>query len=169
MTPDTITNNMDVFAENFTGVNLHGQKIIKAEFDDCTFVSCDFSQTFFSSCRFIGCRFENCNLSLMKLTDTKMNAVQFSSCKMIGIDWTMANWESLLTIEPLHFRDCLLGDSNFFGLTLHGVVMSECRITEADFRSENLKSLIFVALILKAHSLAIPTSNTPILLTHKTR
>jgi uncharacterized protein YjbI with pentapeptide repeats len=79
----------------------------------------------------------------MKLTDTKINAVEFSSCKMIGIDWTMANWESLLSLEPLHFRDCLLGDSNFFGLTLNGVVMSECRITEADFRNAKLEKADF--------------------------
>jgi len=55
----------------------------------------------------------------------------------------MANWESLLSIEPLQFRDCLLGDSNFFGLTLNKVVMSECRITEADFRNAKLEKSDF--------------------------
>ncbi len=44
MTP--ITNNMDVFAEKFEGIDLHGKKITKTEFDDYTFVSCDFSETF---------------------------------------------------------------------------------------------------------------------------
>ena len=143
MTVEQITNHMDVFAENFKEINLHSAKIVKAEFDDCTFVSCDFSETFFSSCRFIGCRFENCNLSLMKLTDTKMSGVTFVSCKMIGIDWTMANWESLLSVDPLHFHECLLNDSNFFGLSLGGVVMTECRITEADFRNALLQKSDF--------------------------
>lgn len=48
MTNTPIVDNMDVFAEKFEGIDLHGKKITKAEFDDCTFVSCDFSETFFS-------------------------------------------------------------------------------------------------------------------------
>ena len=79
----------------------------------------------------------------MKLTDTKMSGVTFVSCKMIGIDWTMANWESLLSVDPLHFHECLLNDSNFFGLSLGGVVMTECRITEADFRNALLQKSDF--------------------------
>jgi uncharacterized protein YjbI with pentapeptide repeats len=47
MNPTPITDTMDVFAEKFEGVDLHGIKISKSEFDDCTFVSCDFSETFF--------------------------------------------------------------------------------------------------------------------------
>jgi uncharacterized protein YjbI with pentapeptide repeats len=133
MTP--ITDTMDVFAEKFEGVELHGKKITKAEFDDCTFVSCDFSETFFSSCKFTECRFENCNLSLMKLTSSKMSDVEFVSCKMIGIDWTMADWKSLLNADPLRFRECILNDSNFFGLNLEGLIMKECRAKEVDFRN----------------------------------
>jgi uncharacterized protein YjbI with pentapeptide repeats len=56
MTP--ITDTMDVFAEKFEGIYLHGKKITKVELDDCTFVSCDFSETLFSSCKFTECRFE---------------------------------------------------------------------------------------------------------------
>jgi len=130
-----IIDNLDVFAEKFEGVDLHGMKISKAEFEDCTFVSCDFSETFFFSCRFVECRFESCNLSLMKLTNTKMSDVEFVSCKMIGIDWTMADWKSLLNADPLRFRECILNDSNFFGLMLEGMVMKECRAKEVDFRN----------------------------------
>ncbi len=130
---EPIIDNLDVFAECFEGIDLHGQKITKAEFEDCTFVSCDFSETFFSSCKFIECRFENCNLSVMKLTNTKMSDVEFVSCKMIGIDWTMADWKSLLNAEPLRFRECILNDSNFFGLTLEEMVMRECKAKEVDF------------------------------------
>lgn len=39
MTPAPIADNMDVFAEQFEGIDLHGKKITKAEFEDCTFVS----------------------------------------------------------------------------------------------------------------------------------
>jgi uncharacterized protein YjbI with pentapeptide repeats len=143
MTPKPITDNMDVFAEKFEGIDLHGKKITKAEFDDCTFVSCDFSETFFSSCKFTECCFENCNLSLLKLTNTKMSDLEFVSCKMIGIDWTMADWKSLLNADPLRFLECILNDSNFFGLSLEAMVMRECRAKEVDFRNGTFQNADF--------------------------
>ena len=138
-----IVDNLDCFAENFKGITLHGKKITKAEFEDCTFISCDFSESFFASCRFIECRFENCNLSLMKLTSTKMSDVTFDACKMIGIDWTMADWKSLLSAEPIKFIECILNDSNFFGLDLEGLVIKESRAKEVDFRNASLKKANF--------------------------
>ena len=138
-----IVDNLDCFAEEFKGLSLHGEKVTKAEFETCTFISCDFSETFFSSCRFVECRFENCNLSLMKLTSTKMSDVTFESCKMIGIDWTMGDWKSLLSAEPIRFSECILNDSNFLGLTLDEMVMKECRAKEVDFRNATLKKSNF--------------------------
>ena len=138
-----IVDNLDCFAEEFKSVNLHGEKITKAEFETCTFVSCDFSETFFYGCRFIECTFINCNLSLMKLTSSKLSDLRFDSCKMIGIDWTMADWKSLLTPEPLRFKECILNDSNFFGLNLDELVMRECRAHEVDFRNASLQRASF--------------------------
>lgn len=138
-----IVDNLDCFAEEFNNINLQGQKLSKAEFETCTFISCDFSETFFSSCRFIECSFINCNLSLIKLTSSKLSDVTFDACKMIGIDWTMADWKSLLTAEPLKFKECILNDSNFFGLDLEGLVMKECRVKEVDFRNASLKKASF--------------------------
>ena len=140
-----IADNLDCFAERFEGVNLHGLRLNKAEFEECTFVACDFSQTFFYACRFIDCHFENCNLSVMKLTDSKVSNTQFTSCKMNGIDWCMCNWKSLLNPLPLKFKECILDDSNFFGLSMQGVVMSECRAKEVDFRSALLHNATFTA------------------------
>jgi uncharacterized protein YjbI with pentapeptide repeats len=134
---------MDVFAEKFEGIDLHGQKITKAEFEDCTFVSCDFSETFFFACKFIECRFVNCNLGVMKLTNSKMSDVEFVSCKMIGIDWTMADWKSLLNAQPLRFRECILNDSNFFGLNLDEIVMNECKAKEVDFSNGSFQKADF--------------------------
>jgi len=138
-----IVDHLDCFAEEFKGVDLHGQKITRAEFETCTFISCDFSETFFSSCRFIECTFINCNLSLMKLTSSKLSDLFFDGCKMIGIDWTMADWKSLLTPEPIRFKECILNDSNFFGLELEGLVMNECRAHEVDFRNALLQKASF--------------------------
>ena len=132
---NTIVDNLDSFAEEFEGVELQGARVKKAEFEECTFISCDFTETFFHSCKFIDCSFVNCNLSLVKLTDTKISGSSFKSCKMIGIDWTMCNWTSLLSSEPIEFIECILNDSNFFGLTLERLVIKKSSAKDVDFRS----------------------------------
>lgn len=132
---ELIRDKLDCFAEEFKNVNLHSTKIKEAEFEECLFISCDFSETLFHSCRFIDCRFENCNLGVMKLTDTIVSGNEFISCKMIGIDWSMCDWKSLLRSEPLKFVNSILNDSNFFGLTLEGVQMRECHVRDVEFSS----------------------------------
>jgi fluoroquinolone resistance protein len=135
-----IKDKADIFGENFKDMHLSGKKIVGAEFDDCTFVSCDFSSTFFQSCTFRECRFEKCNLSLLKLTDTKIGDVGFISSKLIGIDWTMCNWESLLSCEGLRFQTSILDGSNFFGLNLDGLILQECSVRDSDFQKSSLKN-----------------------------
>ncbi|MFT7004641.1 MAG: fluoroquinolone resistance protein [Sulfurimonas sp.] len=139
----SIVDGLDCFAEDFKDISLHGLKIKKAEFESCTFISCDFTESFFLSCRFIECHFENCNLALVKLTDTKMSNVTFVSCKMIGIDWTMCDYKSLLSAEPLRFIKSILNDSNFYGLRLEDMVMKECQAKEVDFRNSSLQKADF--------------------------
>ena len=143
MNKELIVDNLDCFAEEFEKVELHDLKIKKAEFEDCVFISCDFSETFFHSCRFIDCRFLNCNLTLMKLTNTIVSGCEFVSCKMIGIDWSMCDWKSLLSSEPLKFNKSILNDNNFFGLTLDDTVIKECRLQYADLRSSSFKRADF--------------------------
>lgn len=132
---ELIEDNLDCFAEEFKKVDLHGVKIKKAEFEECTFISCDFSETFFHSCRFIDCRFENCNLSLMKLTNSIVSGSDFIGCKMIGIDWTMCDYKSLLSSSPIGYKECILNDSNFFGLNIDRLVIKKCSAKDVDFRS----------------------------------
>ena len=140
---DLIVDGLDCFAEDFEKIELHGKIIKNAEFEECTFVSCDFSETLFRSCRFIDCRFENCNLSVMKLTDSMVSGCEFISSKMIGIDWTMCDWKSLLSSEPMRFKQCILNDSNFHGLSQDRIEMKECSAKELDFRSGTFKNANF--------------------------
>ena len=140
-----IVDSLDCFAEDFKKIDLHTQTIKNAEFEECTFISCDFSETLFRSCRFIDCRFENCNLSVMKLTDSKISGCEFNSCKMIAIDWSMCDWKSLLSSEPLKFRECILNDSNFYGVSQERLEMIECSARDVDFRSGSFKNANFKA------------------------
>ena len=140
---ELIVDGLDCFAEDFDKVDLHAKRVNNAEFEECIFISCDFSETFFHSCRFIDCQFENCNLSLMKLTDTIVSGCEFISSKMIGIDWTMCNWTSLLRNEPMRFRQCIVNDSNFYGLLQDRIEMKECSAKEVDFRAGSFKNANF--------------------------
>ena len=140
---ELIVDGLDCFAEDFEKVYLHGETIKNAEFEECTFVSCDFSETFFRSCRFIDCRFENCNLSVMKLTDSMVSGCEFISSKMIGIDWTMCDWKSLISNEPMKFKKCILNDSNFYGVSQDRIEITECSAKELDFRSGSFKKADF--------------------------
>ena len=139
----SIRDGLDCFAEDFNDIDVQGLRIKNAEFEECNFISCDFSETFFRSCRFIDCRFENCNLSVMKLTDSMVSGCEFISSKMIGIDWTMCDWKSLLSHESLRFKQCILNDSNFYGLQLNKIEMKECSLKEVDFRSGTFKNANF--------------------------
>jgi len=140
-----ISDNLDCFAEYFEKVDLHSKTVKKSEFEECTFIGCDFSETFFNSCTFIHCVFENCNLSLMKLTNTKFSNTNFNGCKIVGVDWTMCDWSSLLSAEPLKFKESILNDNNFFGLKLEGLHLIECSAKEVDFCSTILSKANFSA------------------------
>ena len=140
---ELIVDGLDCFAEEFEKINLHGKTIKKAEFEECTFISCDFGEAIFHSCRFIDCRFENCNLSVMKLTDSMVSGCEFISSKMLGIDWTMCDWKSLLSSNPMRFKQCMLNDSNFYGLSQDKIEMKECSAKEVDFRAGSFKNADF--------------------------
>ena len=140
---ELIVDGIDCFAEDFEDIDLHCKIIKNAEFEECTFSACDFSETLFRSCRFIDCRFLNCNLSVMKLTDSMVSGCEFISSKVIGIDWTMCDWNSLLSSEPLKFKQCILNDSNFYGLTQDRIEIKECSAKELDFRSGSFKNADF--------------------------
>src|SRR5690554_96272 len=108
------------------------------EFEDCQFVDCNFSQTEFKHCKFVNCEFVRCNLSLTKIPLSRFTEVTFRECKMVGIDWTRAQWSSYQFHSELKFYKCILNDSSFFGLELHEVVMEECKAHDVDFRDTKL-------------------------------
>jgi uncharacterized protein YjbI with pentapeptide repeats len=135
-----IKDHADIFAEEFTNLKFHGQKIKYTEFEECTFKSCDFSQTTFLACRFIDCHFYNCDFSVAKLTDTKLGNVEFISSKLIGIDWTMCDWKSLLGDKQLSFYESILDGSNFYGLNLDSVILEESQVKDVDFQNCSMKN-----------------------------
>lgn len=111
-------------------------------FNDCSFVNCNFTNTKFDGCNFNNCRFENCNLSLVKIPGCYIHATCFTTCKLVGIDWTAATWKvSSKRRVPFtnQFRESILDYSLFVGLNLSGVEMVGCMAREVYFERANLQ------------------------------
>jgi hypothetical protein len=134
----TFENNQNYYDQGFHQLDLVLQVFSEIEFEECEFTECDFTQAQFKSCKFINCRFVQCNLSLVQLTYSRLFGVEFSDSKLIGIDWTLAQWPAFHRDFELRFKQCILNDSSFYGLTLHELVMEECKLRDVDFRECDL-------------------------------
>jgi fluoroquinolone resistance protein len=133
----------EYLSQSFDDLNLSEKEISSKLFDDCTFTECDFSQAIFSGCKFTDCRFIKCNLSVVKIKNSSFFDVVFEDCKMIGIDWTKANWSRLALSAPIKFYKCIINDSSFFRLNLKEIVIEECKAHDVDFREGNFSGANF--------------------------
>ncbi|MBM7074075.1 pentapeptide repeat-containing protein [Shewanella sp. 202IG2-18] len=130
----TIKNNEQYFDTSFIKLTFSHEQYDNIEFEDCQFKYCDFSEVLFENCNFINCIFENCNLSLANFSGSKLFELKFEDCKLVGIDWTKAEWPTFHLDFGLSFSHCTLNDSSFFGLTLHELSFNECKLHDVDFR-----------------------------------
>lgn len=127
----------EYLSQNYIGLDLAGKDFSGKTFDGCSFKDCNFNEAIFNKTKFIECHFARCNLSNAKLPLSKFTDVEFDECKMVGIDWTRANWPRLSLSSPLKFYKCILNDSSFLGLSLSEIVMQACKAHDVDFREGN--------------------------------
>ena len=133
----------EYFSKKFTDLSLTDAQIDNIEFEDCSFEGCDFSGAMFKNCCFIDCRFLGCNLSLVNLGFSRFNDVAFVESKLIGINWSNATWPSYALSAPIEFKQCILNDSTFIGLSLTDLVMEDCKAHHVDFRDSDLSHALF--------------------------
>jgi fluoroquinolone resistance protein len=122
----------------FKAHKLDQQTLQSAEIHDCTFKQCSFVSAVLSECRFIHCTFKDCDFSLAQIPGCLLSGLQFDRCKLVGINWTEADWTSVRLGEPLAFKECALNHSTFIGLDLQEVRMTDCTVIGVDFREANL-------------------------------
>lgn len=122
------------FAQSFKSLALQNLLCVGTEFEECSFVDCNFSSAVFERCNFINCSFSGCQLSLASLPYTRLFDVSFTECKLVGIDWSRATWSEYHKDFEISFRQSILNDSSFFGLTLQGLILDECKVQDVDFR-----------------------------------
>ncbi|PRB80189.1 pentapeptide repeat-containing protein [Pseudomonas sp. MYb185] len=132
-----IASNQQYFDQVFDRQHLSSADIRESVFEECEFSDCDFSASTLARCKFVDCTFKRCNLSLMTLSQSRFSTVEFIECKLVGVDWTKAQWPSFDLAPGLAFRSCILNDSSFFGLTLHSLQLQDCRLHDVDFREGN--------------------------------
>ena len=124
----------EYFEETFKSLDLQGLVLVGAEFEECTFIDCNFTSATFERCNFINCSFKGCQLSLISVPYTRLFGISFLDCKLVGVDWSRATWSEYHKDFEISFRQCILNDSSFFGLSLQGLVLDECKVQDVDFR-----------------------------------
>jgi uncharacterized protein YjbI with pentapeptide repeats len=123
---------MVVDGEVFTDVNW--ERVNHSEFHTCTFVGSNLSEAIVSDTRFVECRFERCDFSLWKPTDSLIGGCHFEDSRLLGIDWTLADWPRVALYEANVFLRCDLSMGTFVDLELGSIQFSECRLRESSFR-----------------------------------
>jgi len=129
--------------EVFEGIDLAGEGLHSTLFYDCTFVHSHFDEAIFSKCRLKNVTFRQCHLSLIKLSGTVVSGCRFEECKITGVDWTAADWASIMIAEPLVFQECDISHSTFIGLPMKKTEFIRCIAHDVDFREGDFTSAQF--------------------------
>jgi uncharacterized protein YjbI with pentapeptide repeats len=124
--------------ETFVEIRLERAKISRSEFYNCTFRQCSFAETEFLKCRFSKCVFEGCDLSLIQVADSAFPGTRFVNSKVLGVNWTMADWSAYSLGEPLSFKKCSINHSTFIGLQMKGISIVDGVASDVDFRETDL-------------------------------
>jgi fluoroquinolone resistance protein len=127
----------------FDEAHLEQPRLVSSEFYDCTFNRCSFMESVFDNCRFVNCTFNHCDLSLVQVPNSVFSATKMEGSKLIGVDWTHADWSSNKLGDPIDFTKCDLSHSTFIGLNLKNIHITECIAKDVDFREADLTGAVF--------------------------
>jgi fluoroquinolone resistance protein len=118
-------------------------ELVNSEFYDCSFENCSLVETTVRNCRFVNCLFEQCDLSLVQLPGTRFSATRFAESRLVGVNWTLADWETTKLGTPIGFRDCTINYATFIGLSLPRIEITGCSAVDVDFRDADLSRATF--------------------------
>ncbi len=127
----------------FRELDLAGRRLAGSEFYDCYFEACTFAESVIQGCRFVACSFKECDLSLVQLSGSAFSATRFLDSRIIGVDWTQADWSGVSLGQPIGFERCALRHSTFIGLSLAGIQIKDCLAADVDFREADLSQADF--------------------------
>lgn len=129
--------------ENFKSVELPQITVTDKEFYKCTFTNCNFDNAKIENCKFEKCIFNDCNFSLVSFKDTNFSEVQFKKCKLVGINWAIAEYKSFIHEAPYSFNECVLNYGSFLELKLRELKVINCTATNMQFTRVDLEKADF--------------------------
>jgi uncharacterized protein YjbI with pentapeptide repeats len=138
-----ISSGTSYFDQSFVELNLNGLQIQSSQFENCIFNHCFFVDAEFNTCRFVNCEFIHCDLSLVRVPESVFISIRFENSKVIGINWTQADWEAAVLGKPLRFVNSALNHSTFIGVKLIDTHFLNCSVVNVDFRETNLSGTDF--------------------------
>jgi len=115
------------YQQTFSKLEMSGEIIRVKTFEECVFEDCRFLDCAFEKTRFQECCFHGCVISAVNVTGCRWLRPAFTTCKVIGIDWTRV----ALLKEP-EFQSCQLNYSNFRMLALPKTKMVNCQAYEIE-------------------------------------
>jgi fluoroquinolone resistance protein len=127
----------------FREVRLQHTELACSEFYDCVFFRGSFAESVFRHCRFVNSVFRECDLSLIKVPESRFTSSRFENSKVIGVNWTEAEWPEAGLANPVGFFKCAIGHSTFLGLSLQSLQIRDCIATDVDFREADLSGADF--------------------------
>lgn len=122
----------------FKAIHLEQVQLVSSEFYDCAFNRCSFVETVFRNCRFVNCLFQQCDLSLVQVPNSAFSQTRFEDSKLIGVNWTQADWPATRFRDPIAFFRCVISHSTFIGLSLKEIQIKDCVAADVDFREADL-------------------------------
>lgn len=114
---------IDFRGEDFTGLT----------YENCTFIDCNFSEVSLKRVSMAYCKFQNCDLSNVNVTSARLHDLVFRSCKLMGVNFSLAESLRLPT-----FEGCNLNFASFRNSVLKNIKMIECRVHDANFLDTDL-------------------------------
>ena len=96
-----------------------------------------------------------CDFSAASLADGSVSRAEFSSCRMVGVDFSKAQLHDVVfrgckldmanfrfgDIRRVKFIGCTLDETDFLGATLHDAVFEDCDLTHTVFDQTKCKNL----------------------------
>jgi fluoroquinolone resistance protein len=125
--------------EVFDKIDFTQQRIIKGEYDNCTFTGCNFSGTDLTEISFSECKMTDCNLSMAIIAKAAFKDVQFKNCKLLGLKFDECS-DFLFSVS---FELCVLHLSSFYKSRLKKTRFLGCNLKEVDFTEADLTSAVF--------------------------
>jgi uncharacterized protein YjbI with pentapeptide repeats len=138
-----LKNHSEYFSKIFDNLDAAGESLTEITIENCIFQQCNFSDVRFYKCKFVDCVFTGCNLSNVKIDYSKFFDTRFKESKLVGIDWTKADWPRFNFTAPIRFEECIINDSSFYGLSLSELVLQHCKAHDVDFRNGNFTKAQF--------------------------